>query len=390
MSFLSYGFRPFFLLGSLYAAVLMLGWTGLLFLDWPVASGTPPLRWHAHEMLFGVLPAAVAGFLLTAICAWTGTRPVRGVALALLVLLWAAGRAAMWSAQWLPAPLIVTLDLAFLLVLAAYLGTVIVRAGSHRNLIVVAALLALAGASAASHAGLWWQQTAVAAKAEGLAALLALLLIVIIGGRITPAFSANWLRQQGKDAAQIRVYPALDWAALLSAVLLVPAALLAGGSWLTSVLALGAAVANGARLLGWSGWYCWRNPLLWILHLGYAWVVITLLLYGLAPWLATVHDAVWLHAAGVGAMGTMVLGVMTRVALGHSGRPLLLPTGGVLIYIAITAAALLRVGSALGWLDYRFGLAASAFAWIAAFLLFVVLYWTILTGPRIDAGLAAR
>lgn len=384
MIMFAYGFRAFFLLGSAYAVIAMTGWIGLLFLGWPVAPGTTPLGWHAHEMLFGVLPAAIAGFLLTAVCGWTGARPIRGPALAALVLLWAAGRAAMWAGAWLPPALIAVVDVAFLPVLAACVGTAIVRARSHRNLIVIAVLLALATACAASHAGLWWQYPAAAAAGTRLAVLLALLLIVVIGGRITPLFSANWLRQQGLDAGAVRGWKPLDRIALALTAFVVPAALLNEPERLAPALALAAAAANAVRLAGWAPWRCWRNPLLWVLHLGYGWVVVALLLYGLAPWTDAVHDAVWLHAAGVGAVGTMVLGVMTRVALGHTGRALVLPTGGVSVYLLITVAALLRVGSALEWLDYRWALLGSGLAWMGAFFVFAVLYWSVLTEPRVD------
>ncbi|HEX7764089.1 MAG TPA: NnrS family protein, partial [Cellvibrio sp.] len=149
------------------------------------------------------------------------------------------------------------------------------------------------------------------------------------------------------------------------------------------VLALMAAVLNGWRLSGWKGWHTWREPLLWVLHLGYTWVVIALLLKGLSAfeWVA---PASWQHALGAGAMGTLIVGVMTRVALGHTGRPLTLPAFGWLIYAGISLAAICRVGAALGWLDYRLGVMIAAAGWCFAFSLFVFIYWPILSRPRVD------
>ncbi len=150
-----------------------------------------------------------------------------------------------------------------------------------------------------------------------------------------------------------------------------------------TTLALLAGLANAIRLAGWAGWLARSEPLVWILHLGYAWVVIGLLLKGASLWFV-IPDSAWLHALGTGAMGTLILGVMTRVSLGHTGRGLVLPSGAWLIYIAISVAAVVRVASAMNWLDGWWSLLVSSLAWVLAFALFFVIYLPILISPRAD------
>lgn len=374
-------FRPFFLLTGLYAAVLGVAWAGLLFGGWalPVAA---PFIWHSHEMLFGVVSAAIAGFLLTAMSNWTATPLLRGPALLALVLLWLAGRVVMWCGAWLPAELVAVVSLAFLPVLAAHAGLVLWRTRNRRNYGMPLVLLALAGTQLMLHLQLL-DQAPLAAQGASAALLLLAVLMIVIAGRITPAFSRNWLRLHGGDPARVRNIPGLDVLAISSAVLLVPVAALSPEPRMGAFLALLAAACNGARLMLWNGWQVRREPLLWILHLGYAWIVLALLLKGLSPfagWPATL----WLHALGTGAAGTLIIGVMTRVSLGHTGRPLQLPRAGSALYWSVTLAAMLRLLVALGVIDDRAGLLAASAAWSLAFLGFVLLYWRVLTQPRAD------
>ena len=375
-------FRPFFLMCALYAVVVMTGWLGLLFIGWPVGAGFSPLRWHAHEMIFGVTSAAIAGFVLTAMATWTDRPAIRGAHLAALLGLWLAARLAMWSGSLLSPLLIAALDTGFLAVLTVTVASTLLAAGSRRNYPVVAVLAALTCAAGASHVGMWQASAVMARTGEQAGLYLVLLLIGLIGGRITPAFSANWLARRGLDRNLVRSWPVLDIAAL--SAIGITAALDLAGVGMASGAALAAAALNGLRLVAWSGWRCWREPLLWSLHLGYAWLVAALLLRGLAPFSSQLNEAAWLHAAGVGAMGTMLLAVMTRVPLGHTGRALRLSDGAVLIYGLITAAAALRVGSAVGWVDYRWALAAAGTAWMFAFVLYLAFYAWILLVPRSD------
>ena len=381
---LAYAFRPFFLLASAYAMILIVAWMGVWFLAWPLAGQVPTMQWHAHEMLFGMVGAAIAGFLLTAMCNWTGARPLAGPGLAALAALWLVGRVAMWSTAWLPPVMVMLADCGFFLAIALYAGRVIVRAGNHRNLGLVAILALLLVANLLSHLGLWWLGPVWTLTGERLALFLIVLLMVIIGGRITPAFTRNWLKRRGGDPGRIRSHSFIDVISILLVASVALAALIGLHATWVSGLALLAGLANALRLIGWSGWLGRSDPLIWVLHLGYAWVVIGLLIKGAGLFTDTIPDSAWLHALGAGAMGTLILGVMTRVALGHTGRELKLPAFGWLIYAAITISALLRVVTALGWMDGRWPLMLSSAFWVIAFGLFLVLYWPILSRSRVD------
>jgi len=378
---LAYPFRLFFLLVGLYGVAVVLAWMGFLFGGLALPLGWSPLHWHSHEMLFGFTAAAIAGFILTAVCNWTGAPPLQGRKLLLLGLAWLLGRVAMWLAGYLPLWLVALLDMLFLLCFAAVLLRTLTRHGNRRNLPLAGMILLLAVANLLMHIGFITGGTEWLAQGQALAMGLVALIILVIGGRIIPLFSANWLRNRGSPVV-VTVLPVLDRACLLATALLIPAEWL-GQAWLTGVLALAAALLNAWRVWGWKGWYTWREPLLWVLHLGYAWLVIALFLKGLNAF-AWVSPASWQHALGTGAMGTLILGVMTRVALGHTGRPLQLPAYAWLIYGAISLAAVCRVGAALGWFDYRLGVMLAATGWCFAFGLFAVMYWPILSRPRLD------
>src|SRR5690606_18171663 len=195
---LAYPFRPFFLLGALYSALLIVAWMGVLFGGWALPAGIPLVNWHAHEMLLGFMPAIVAGFLLTAMTNWTGAAPLQGKALLALLLLWGAGRVAMWTGGLLPAALVALADLLFLPTLAIYVGRVLHRHGNRRNYLLVLVIAALALANVLMHQE-FWGIVATAQQGKVLAMNLIAIIMIVIGGRITPAFTANWLRLQGQD-----------------------------------------------------------------------------------------------------------------------------------------------------------------------------------------------
>lgn len=375
------GFRPFFGACAPYAIALMTAWIGVFLFGWNMA-GSQPSNWHAHEMIHGVVAAAIAGFLLTAVPKWTGTRPVAGAALALLWLLWLAGRVGFWvtdTGAATPAGRIAEgIDLLFLPALALTVAWPIVRTGNRRNLLIV---VVLAGLFATN---LMQGFLPLAQKANILALDLVLLLMTIIGGRIGPAFTRNWLLKRGLNAEAVQVHAWLDILALGLVVVLALATLFAAPSQVVGTLALIAGLAHLARLLEWQGWRAWRDPLVWVLHLGYAWIVVALLLRGMAAYTFALPASAWMHALGVGAMGTLILGVMARATLGHTGNELRLPTGGWLMFALMTIAAVARTGNATGWFDHNISLTVAGLAWIAAFAVFGLLFFPKLLRPRID------
>ena len=379
----NFPFRLFFLLTGLYGVVTVGAWMSYLFGGLALPLGWSSVHWHAHEMLFGLTSAAIAGFLLTAMCNWTGAPPLHGGALLGLACLWLAGRVMMWTASWWPAGWVAVVDLLFLPWMAIYVARVLLAHGNKRNLIMVAILLLLTLANGMMHAGFMTGSGFWLTLGQLTAFNLITLMMVVIGGRIIPLFTINWLRNNGGDIAAVAPSARLDRVALITTALLVPADWLMGFPWITGFLAAVAGVLHGARLATWGGWKTGREPLLWILHLGYVWIVVALLLKGAAAF-NLVAASVWQHALGVGAMGTLILGIMTRVALGHTGRSLALPPFGVLIYLAITLGALSRVLTAVHVMDYRVGLSIAAIGWTLAFSLFVLIYWPILSRPRAD------
>lgn len=372
----AYPFRAFFASAVLLALLAIPAWLAMLLAGWQPPTLLPSLYWHQHEMLFGFLNAAIAGFLLTAVCVWTGTERLHGAPLLALWSVWAAGRLALLAGEVLPAWLAHGIDLAFVPLVMLDAGRRIWRARQHRQLVLMLVL----GALWLMDLGFHLQPGGPYARG---AMLMAMLLMLVIGGRITPAFSTNWLRLNGADPDAVRVLPWLERLTLLSVLALLPLVLLRAPAALLAPAALAAALISGARLALWSGWLIRREPLLWILHLSLAWIPLALTLLA-ASALGWVAPTAWLHAAGAGAMGSLILGVMSRVALGHTGRPLVLPPTIVWAFVAALLGAALRVSAALHWLPWTLGVGASAALWLLAYGLFALRYWRILASPRFD------
>lgn len=379
---LAYPFRLFFVFTGLFGAVAVAGWLAALFGWIPLVPGMAPQLWHAHEMLYGFVTAAIAGFLLTAASNWTGVAPPTGPRLLALGLLWLAGRIAMTLSAALPAWLVAAVDVAFLPVLALCVLQMLVRAGNRRNLPMVGLLLLLASGNLLMHLPRFGADPGLARTGTWLALDTIALLIAVIGGRITPPFTRNWLQREQADPSGVRTRPYLDRCALTATALMLPADLIAPGGPFASAIALTAGALLGLRLIGWQGWRTRGDPLMWVLHVGYGWLALALLLKGATPFVSAFGASLWVHALGIGAMGTMIAGVMTRVAAGHTGRPLAVLRGGQIIYWLVITAAVLRLATNLGagpWTLYGAGA-----AWTAAFLLFTLRYGSILARPRVD------
>lgn len=380
----AYGFRPFFLLAGIAGLALLTGWIAVLVTGvWP--GGTmSAVSWHGHEMLFAFVSAAVAGFLLTAVPGWTGTRALSGWPLAGLVGLWLAGRLAVLPFTGTPPVLAALIDLAFFPALGAALAGPLIAAGKLRNSAFLGLLSLMTFANLLFH--LEWLGAAAngAAYGQALALGVVLTMVAVIGGRIVPAFTRNALRARGVDAP----VESLSWiekATLASTLLMIPADLALPGSALAGLLALTAAVAHGLRLAHWQPLKTLGQPILWVLHLGYAWVPVALTLKAASLLGGPVSASAWVHALTAGAFSTMIVAVMTRASLGHTGRPLMVSRPTVAGYLLLTVASALRVlAPELPGEFYWPALQAAGAAWIAAFALYLLVYAPILLAPRAD------
>ena len=353
-------------------------WLTLIYGGVALPSVLYPAAWHAHEMVFGYAVAAVAGFLLTAIPNWTGRLPVSGAPLALLVGLWAIGRLAMASSAAIGPALAATADGAFLVVLWVTVLREILAAGNWRNLPIAGLIGLLAVGNLLIHIEhLDLGQTAGLGLRLSIAVVL--FLITLIGGRIVPSFTRNWLKTRG---GQVLPSP-FGWLDRLTLVV----SALAGVSWsfapeaaLTGVILLCAGACNGLRLARWSGQRTLAEPLVWVLHLGYAWLAVGLLLLSLSVLTASLPQTAALHALTSGAVGTMTLAVMTRATLGHTGRALSAGPATTAIYLLASAAGLLRVAAAFSGSAELPVLTLSGIFWVAAFTLFIAVYGPLLIG----------
>lgn len=378
-----YGFRPFFLAAGLSAGVLIPWWGTAFAWGLPLGTNWPPALWHAHEMLFGFIAAAIAGFLLTAVPSWTGKRALTGRPLMLLAGLWTLGRLAVATSALWPPSLVAVLDLLFLPMLMALLVPPLLRT-LNRNAPLLAVLTSLWATDALFYWGLSHSNTALATRALLIAIDIVMVLVTVIGGRIIPAFTSSALKQHGVTAQQ-RAWRGMTALAVATMVALTVADAWEPGSRSSGMIAAAAAVLQALRLAQWQGLRTARIPIVWVLHVGYLWLPVGLALKALALLGGFAFAASYLHALTVGVAATMILAVMTRAALGHTGRPLAVARPTIYAYGLLTAAALVRVfGPTLLPLPYTDVVTTAATLWTVAFALFVVVYAPILSSPRAD------
>jgi uncharacterized protein involved in response to NO len=374
-------FRPFCALGAAYGVALMAAWvagqTGLAAL--PYGALAPPL-WHGHEMLFGFAAAIICATMLTALPGWAGTPEIRGAPLAGLVALWAAGRAAFWARGTLPAWLTIAADGALYVALIAVVAPQLAHVANRYYLLLLVVLAGMLAGDVLFIGG---------SPESGfmLALYSVVLLFALMGGVFTPVFTGNYLRTTGRGDQERFVLP-LEYGAV-GAIVALAAVDLAGAprSW-RAAAALLAFALHAVRLARWKGWKTFAAPLVWPLHAGYAWMVAAFLLHALGDMGSAGAERAWLHAFTVGALGSMMLGLMTRMALRHTGRPLVPPRAIVVAYVLLQAAALLRVGAALAPAS-EFWIFAAAIAWIAAFALFLACFGAVLVSPSLPRRVGA-
>ncbi|MER8537369.1 NnrS family protein [Mesorhizobium sp. M1005] len=378
-AFLSYGFRPFFFLGSLYAALSILLWLPMYAGELNAHSAFVPVDWHIHEMLFGYLSAIVTGFLLTAIPNWTGRLPVQGLPLLALVVLWLAGRVAVFVSADIGWEAAAVIDGSFLLAVAAAAAREIVAGRNWRNLKVLLPLAVLAGANGTFHIEAHLQGTSNISRRLGMAA--AIMLISLIGGRIIPSFTRNWLVRENPGRLPAP-FDRFDMASIAISAIALGAWTFAPDNSASGMLLAAAAISQAWRLSRWAGERTLRDPLVLVLHLAYAFVPVGLALVSVSIFFPdAVPAAAGLHALGTGAVGAMTLAVMTRATLGHTGRELKAGKGASFIFGAVLLAGSLRILAAFVPYDIVIDMAGTA--WVAAFAGFILIYGSALMRPKV-------
>ncbi len=375
------GFRPFFLLAAAFGAVVVPAW--LLVLGGVLRTNAylDATSWHAHEMVFGFAVAVIAGFLLTAVGNWTQRETAVGAPLLALSVLWVLGRIAMVAAGLLPRGVPAIVDLSFLPMLVWILARPLVAAKSRRNFVMLAVLCALFAANVVVHL----EALGVVAMGSGRRACLVgidivVLVIQIIAGRVFPMFTRS-----ATGVASIRTVPVVDVLTIVAMAVLTVVDVFAAESAGAAVLSGVVGVLAAVRAIHWGARYSAHQPLLWILHAGYAWIPFGLLLRTVAWFDVAVPRSLATHALTVGAIGSLTLGMMARVALGHSGCPLVVAKPIAWAFAAISAAGIARVVVPLlapAW--YFPSLVTAGALWSIAFLVFVVVYAPLLSKRRMD------
>lgn len=376
---LSYGFRPFFLLGSLYAGLAVLAWLPMFYGELELSTAFAPRDWHIHEMLYGYLSAVITGFLLTAVPNWTGNLPLQGTPLLALVLLWIAGRLAVTMSAWIGWEAAAVIDNAFLVLVGGAMGREIITGRNWRNLKVLIALAVLVAGNVVFHVEAHVSGAADYGVRFGIGATM--MLIMLIGGRIVPSFTRNWLAREnpGRLPASFGTF---DIVSMVAAGIALLAWVAAPNLPATGAALIAAGLLQAVRLARWAGERTWRDRLVLILHIAYLFVPLGFVLTGLAS-LGLLPTGAGIHAWTGGAMGIMTLAVMSRASLGHTGRALVASRAVQVLYALVVTAALARICAAIhpGWSDALLHVAGAA--WAVAFIGFGLSYWNVFTRPRV-------
>ena len=368
------GFRPFYLGAAVFAAVAVPFWAAFMLGQVSLPTTLSPLLWHAHEMLFGFAVAVIVGFLLTAGKAWTGLATPRGVALGALALLWLSARVAALVAA--PA-LYAALDMLLLPLVAAVLTAILLRAGNRRNLPLAAILVLLAAANGVFHLAALGIVDVPPMAALHAALGLVILIECVMAGRVVPAFTMS-----ATPGLKLKSRPGLERITLAATALGIAGWVFAPpGPVPATVLAIAAAL-HAARLWSWQPRVTRGRPILWVLHVAYAWIPLGLALLALAQ-LGIVGVSPGVHALAVGATGGLIIGMITRTARGHTGRPLRASKPEVVAYALVLAAALLRSVVPLV-VSPSAALVAAALAWSSAFGIYLWIYTPWLMRTRLD------
>ncbi len=371
-------FRPFFLLAAIQAALSILAWLPMFYGELSVSSVFAPRDWHIHEMLYGFLPAVITGFLFTAIPNWTGRLPIQGTPLGVLLAVWLAGRIVVTASAHTGWAFALLVDAAFLALVVAAATREIIAGGNWRNLPVVGLVLALLAGNVAFHVEARYAGAADVSIRVGISVVV--LLIALIGGRIIPSFTRNWLVKFNPGRLPVP-FGRFDGAVIGCSALALIAWIVAPSNAVTGILMALVGGLHVVRLARWAGDRTFRERLLVILHVGYAFVPLGFILNALAAF-GELPPSAGIHAWMAGAAGTMTLAVMTRASLGHTGQALTASPAIQGIYAAIVIAALTRVAAVVLPAHNEVLLEIAACGWIVAFLGFAVAFGPLLAGSR--------
>ena len=374
------GFRPFFLLAAAFAVAIVPAWLLALFGVIEPGGYFGPTYWHAHEMVFGFAVAVIAGFLLTAVGNWTQRETIVGFPLLALSGLWVAGRVAIAIAHALPRGVAAAVDLAFLPVLMVVVARPLLQSKNRRNFVMVAVLALLLLANAAMHLDALGLLPGWRRPGSLLAVDVVVLVILVMAGRVFPMFTRN-----ATGALSIRSHRSLDLATFGGMASLVVLDVMLRAAQATAVVAGVTGVLAAARAAHWGASRSARQPLLWVLHIGYAWIPIGLLLRAASGFTGAVPSSAATHALTVGAIGTVTLGMMARVTLGHTGRALVAPRPVVVAFSLMVVAGVARVATPIVFPShYLGGIVVAGALWSAAFALYLVSFAPALVTPRPD------
>ena len=379
--FFSIGFRPFFLLATLLSAILLGLWVFFYAIHVPLRSFDyySSITWHAHEMIFGYGMAVVAGFLLTAIRNWTRIPTVSGTGLMLLVVAWILGRIAPFvlNQDWL----IAVFDMLFLPLLAVFVAIPLVKAGNKRNYFMVGMIVVMSVLNLLVHLDKlgFVQNTATIAYKTAFYIIIAL--IIVMAGRVFPMFSQNGVPVR----YQVVKYPLVEKLAVPSYFAFMISLLFIGSTLLTALTAIIAVVIHSIRLKGWYNKQIWQVPLVWVLHMGYLFLIVGLVMTAISQYVPALYFLA-LHAFSIGTLGIVTMGMMARVSIGHTGRDLRFPPRLIKpAFILLVLATLVRVFVPLIVPSaYQTTIIVSGSLWVVAFALFVLSYAKILLSPRAD------
>lgn len=374
-------FRPLFLCGSTFSLIAILIWAGLFsgHLSLDVFGGG--IWWHTHEMLFGFVCAIIMGFLLTAVQNWTQQKSINHLPLLALVLLWLAARLALLFPSTLPLWLVSLLDISFLPIAAFFFVRPIIKVKLWRNLIFLPLLIALTFANVTMHYSVHANDFSMILPASKTAVLVVAMIMAIMGGRVMPMFTAN-----GTGTPRVKDLNWLEKGALgsLLVVIIFNSGLISLPNKINALLLFTAATFHYIRVIRWRFWVTLRTPLVWSLHLSYSFIPTGLLLFGISQISDAINSSQAIHTITVGAIGMMILSMISRVSLGHTGRPIKVGKLMTSAFIVLLLAALVRIFGQLFTNDYILVILSSAILWAIAYACFVVLYAPILIKKRIN------